>query len=463
MPKKLVPVLWSLVVLTSVLAGARDAVAQRAPEALTVKFDEYMEASVRANRFRGSVLVARDGRPIYSKAYGLANEELDVPNSARTVFRIGSLTKGFTAAAVMLLQERGKLRVADPICGYLHDCPAAWQPVTIKQLLSHTSGIKSYTELPDYAPKMPLAVSQQNLIGRIRDLPLEFAPGTQYKYSNSGYYLLGVIIERVSSQSYADFLQDHIFTPLGMTSTGYDSPRRLIKHRASGYSFQGGPLLNTLYLDMSIPFAAGALYSSVEDLLRWDQALYTETLLSRRSRDEMFTPAIQDRGYGWGIRTRFEHRVIEHDGGINGFASSLSRFTDDRVTVIVLSNNADVPTRDVANDLSAIVFGAPYTTPVTRTAITLDARTLERYAGQYRFAADAALSPNTIHTITTANGRLLRRVNELAIVELYPASATDFFLDVSSVGVHFEVNPEGRVTAMILRRNGREARGEKIR
>ena len=366
--------------LLAVDAGQAQGRAGTAPteQEVVAKVEEYLSAAVRVSRFSGSVLLARAGRPLFRKGYGLANQELDVPNTPETVFRVGSITKAFTATAVMMLQERGKLRVDDRICSHLGDCPAAWQPVTIRHLLAHTSGITSFTDLPDYPKTMALQVTHESLIARFRDRPLEFTPGEKYKYSNSGYYLLGVIIERVSGRAYADFLQEHIFRPLDMTSTGYDSSRRIIKHRASGYVMQGASLVNALPIHMSIPYAAGALISTVDDLLRWDQALYTEKLLSRASFDEMFTPWNEDFGYGWAIRKRFDRQVIEHGGGVNGFSASVARFPAERVAVIVLGNNASVAARSIANDLSAIVLGAPYQLPQERKAIAVDAGTPAR-------------------------------------------------------------------------------------
>jgi CubicO group peptidase (beta-lactamase class C family) len=420
---------------------------------------------MRVSGFSGSVLLARGGQPLFSKGYGMANYELDVPNTPQTVFRLGSLTKAFTATAIMMLQERGKLRIADSICGYLPDCPPAWRPVTIRHLLMNTSGITSFTELPDYPKTMALPVTHETLIARFKDKPLEFAPGAEYKYSNSGYYLLGVIIERTSARTYADFLQENIFQPLEMTSSGYDSARRLIKNRAAGYQMAGGGRVNALPIDMSIPYAAGALVSTVEDLLRWDRALYTEQLLSRRSFDEMFTPSKDERahgfGYGWAIRPRFERRAIEHDGGVNGFNASLSRFPADRVVVIVLGNNAAVPTRPIANDLAAIVLGAPYTVPQERKAITLDAATLARFVGRYRFPADAP-NANTVVAITLENGRLMRQINEAPKVQLFAQSETEFFVEGVDAQVRFALDPQGRVTTLTLRNGGRESTARKI-
>jgi len=204
--------------------------APSAPE-IARKVEEYMNAAMRINRFSGSVLLARDGQPIVSRGYGLANIENDVSNTPQTVFRLGSVTKQFTAMAILLLQERGKLSVNDPICKYLADCPQTWQPITIKNLLTHTAGIPNYTDFPDFTKTAAAETTTAELITRFRDKPLQFALGEKFAYSNSGYYLLGAIIERVSGKSYPDFLQENIFAPLGMKHTGYDNPVRIIKNR----------------------------------------------------------------------------------------------------------------------------------------------------------------------------------------------------------------------------------------
>ncbi|MCA1625369.1 MAG: serine hydrolase [Acidobacteria bacterium] len=424
---------------------------------IAAKVDEYMNAAVRVYRFSGSILVARDSQTIMSKGYGMANYELHVPNTPQTVFRLGSNTKSFTATAIMMLQERGKFNVNDSICKYLSDCPAAWQPITIRNLLTHTSGIPNYTALPDFGKTMSLPVTHASLINRFKDKPPEFAPGEKYNYSNSGYYLLGVIIERASGKSYADFLQENIFAPLGMTQTGYDNSSRVIKNRAAGYVAQGDSFANASYIDMTIPFAAGALYSSVEDLLRFDKALNTEKLLSRKSLDEMFTPLKNEYGYGWEIRKQLERQLIEHGGSINGFQSSLSRFPADRETVIVLSNNGSLSTRGIAQDLAAIVFGAPYKIPQERKAIALDAKTLEKYVGQFQPASGSIL------TVTLENGKLMRQVGAQPRVELFAESETEFFLKGTDVQITFVKDAQGRVTGQLVRRNGRETLVPKIK
>ena len=434
----------------------------QSPQQIAAKIDEYMNAAVKVNRFSGSILVARDGQPIISKGYGMANYELDVPNTPQTVFRLGSLTKQFTATAVMMLQERGKLSVSDSICKHLSDCPAAWQPVTIRHLLTHTSGIPNYTALPDHGKTISLPVTHASLIARFKDKPLEFAPSEKFKYGNSGYYLLGVIIERASGKPYEDFLRDNIFKPLGMTQTGYDSSRSIIKNRAAGYEVSDGSLVNAPYIDMSIPFAAGALYSSVEDLLRWDQALYTEKLFARKSLDEIFTP-FRERfpgtsyGYGWEIAKQFDRQALQHNGEINGFSTFIARFPADRMTVIVLGNNAVANGRGIANDLSAIAFGAPYKIPQERKAIALDSRILEKYVGQYQPASGSVI------TITNENGKLMGQVGQQPKVELFAKSETEFFLKGIALQITFVKDAQGHVTGLVSHRGGRGIPASKIK
>lgn len=344
------------------------------------KVNEYMNAAVKIDQFSGSVLVSRDGKPIVSKGYGMANYELNVPNTPQTVFRVAAITKQFTAMAVMLLQERGKLNTDEQICKYLENCPAHWQPVTIRHLLTDTSGIPNYTNSPSFWDKIPnQPLTSAEVVNLFRDRPLDFTPGEKVAYSNSDYYLLGLIIEKASRKPYAEFLRDNIFTPLGMKNSGYDDSLTLVPNRASGYNWTGKSFVNARYRNLTIFHSAGALYSTTEDLLLWDKALYTEKLISRKSLDEIFKPSaltLSDRAYanfsykyGWYIGKRHDRQVAEHGGLINGFSANILRFPTERVTIIFLRNSRNnqygVPeVVKMGEDLSAIVFGAPYNLPV---------------------------------------------------------------------------------------------------
>ena len=437
-------------------ASAQSAVP--ATSEIRTRVDEYMNAAVTVNSFSGSILVAQNGQPVVSKGYGMANVELAVPNTPQTVFRLGSITKQFTALAVMMLQERGQLRVSDPVCQYLTDCPATWQPLTIRHLLTHTSGIPSYTGFPDFPRTAVLPTSAADMVGRLKDKPLEFAAGEKFAYSNSGYYLLGLIIERASGKPYADFLRESIFAPLGMNQTGYDTPSRIISNRAAGYARQGGETVNAAYMDMTVPYAAGALYSTTEDLLRWDRALSTDTLVSQKSLDEIFTPHKGGYGYGWSIGQKFDRRAIAHGGGIYGFATHLNRFPADRDAVIVLSNIEGASAGRIANDLAAIVFGAPYEIPRERKAITVAPKVLEQYVGQYRIA-----SPPVDIVVTHDDGTLVAEIAGRLKLALAAESNTTFFSRDVSAQITFLADGAGQVTGLTLRMDGHDLPAQRVK
>ncbi|MBY0503646.1 MAG: serine hydrolase [Bryobacteraceae bacterium] len=432
-------VLAPALMIVCVFSGP-SALAQRAARSdrqIALDIEAYMKSAVEVERFMGAILVARDGKPIISRGYGLANIELDVPNTPKTVFRIASLTKQFTAASIMMLQERGRLNVSDPFCQYLPDCPAAWQPVTISQLLSMSSGIPGATA-SDLGAVRGLPVPWDQWLEATRKKPLEFAPGTEFRYANSGYTLLGFIIERLSGKSYGDFLQENIFNPLGMTQTGYENPLRIIKHRATGYrQLPGAPITNVPYAELVGLYAAGGIYSTTEDLLRWDQALYGEKLLSRKSIEEMIAPRTAMRpgkSYAYGFWTATKHRrqEVAHGGNLAGFITYIARYPADHVTVIVLSNNGRGSSGKISGVLSSIIFGTPYEVPRERQAISLDSSVLSRYTGEYRYP-----HPQGTFFITLENGKLFSRRNNEAKTEMFPESETKFFLKSEDIQFTF--------------------------
>ena len=351
--------------LLSLLMVSCGRLAAQNAESAGTKLDEYVTGLASAQRFSGAVLVARDGKLVLSKGYGMANYEWDIPNTPSTKFRLGSITKQFTSMAIMQLQEKGLLSVNDPITKHLPDYPKTGDGITIHHLLTHSSGIPSYTGVPEYQKNMRVAFTTVQMIDGFKDKPLEFTPGEKFKYDNSGYFLLGAIIEKISGQAYDQYLQTHIFDPLGMKDSGYDRPQALLKRRAAGYEWSAAGLRNTEYLDMGQPFAAGSLYSTVEDLYTWDQALYTEKLVKRATLDQIFTPRIdsgQDAkyAYGWTVSTVHKRTMIGHGGGINGFSTFIARFPNERAVVIILRNvlRPGGP-QALQNDLAAILFGEP--------------------------------------------------------------------------------------------------------
>lgn len=337
-------------------------------ETLLKKYHEY-------DQFNGSVLVAENGNVIYTKGYGLANFEHDIPNRPDTKFRLASITKQFTAALVLQLVERGKLELHKPISAYLpdYDGPAA-DKVTIHHLLTHTSGIPSYTSFPNFFSDLSRdSFTPKEFVKIFKDSTLQYTPGERFSYNNSGYYLLGRIIEEVSGKSYEQMLQENIFSPLGMTNSGFDHHKTVLKNRASGYEREGAKLINAPYLDMSTPYAAGSLYSTVEDLYLWDQALYGKKLLSEESKKLMFSPHISagdgHYGYGWGVghsplgTTKDSVQTISHSGGINGFNTLITRYPESKNFVVMLNNTGGTDLGAMTSSINSILQGVEYKMP----------------------------------------------------------------------------------------------------
>ena len=359
---------FSLLFLSISFASASQ-LAQAEPAsdaALAAKSEALIEPIVRGDQFSGTVLVAKNGVPVFRKAYGLANREWDVPNTPDTKFRIGSNTKQFTATAILQLAEAGKLSIDDPVSKYYASAPDAWKSITIRHLLTHTSGIPTYTAIPHFfAGDARLDRTPEEIIKLTQDKPLEFEPGSKFSYDNSGYIILGYIIEKASGEHYADYLQHHIFDALDMKSTGYDVSETIMPKRASGYDWNKTKFVNTPYLSMTEPYSAGSLYSTVDDMLIWDQALNLGKPLSPPSLQKMFTDYGHGYGYGWMIDNQFGHQHIWHGGGINGFVSKFDRYPRDKLTVVVFSNETNAPVGRIADGLAAIYLDVP---PRTATA-----------------------------------------------------------------------------------------------
>jgi CubicO group peptidase (beta-lactamase class C family) len=417
-----------------------------------------MEQIIQANvpkQFMGSVLVAQDGKVLLDKGYGFANLEWDIPNTPTTKFRLGSLTKQFTAASILLLEERGKLKVEDPVKKYIPDAPSAWDKITIFHVLTHTSGIPSFTGFPDYESRESHAMTPEKLVEWFRDKPLEFEPGTKWNYSNSGYVLLGYLVEKISGQTYSDFLQQNIFTPLGMKDSGYDSNSAIIAHRAAGYApGKSGPV-NAGFVHMSIPFSAGALYSTTEDLLRWEQGLFGGKVLKAESHAKMTTPFKQYYAFGLGVSTNNGHKTIWHNGGIEGFNTALAYYPDDKLVVAVLANLNGPFAEQIAGNLAKVAHGEKVELQSERKEITVSPEILKKYVGTYE------LAPTFSIVITLENGQLMSQATNQQKLPLFAESETMFFLKVVDAQVEFVKNEKGEVTHMMLHQNGRDVKGVK--
>jgi CubicO group peptidase (beta-lactamase class C family) len=416
-------------------------------EALSAAVNEMLEKAYKADEPGAAVIVVRDGKVVLRKGYGTANMELGVPVQPDMVFRIGSITKQFTAVAILMLAEQGKLSLEDDITKFLPDYPTKGQRITIEHLLTHTSGIKSYTSLSEWAAQWRKDIPITELIGLFKDKPMDFAPGERWSYNNSAYVLLGAVIEKVSGQSYGDFVEKNIFAPLGMKHSFYDNTDRLIPRRAAGYSKGKDGFVNAAYLSMSQPHAAGALVSTVDDLAIWDASLYTEKVVKQASLARAWTSAklnntkATNYGFGWSISAYEGHPVIEHSGGINGFASYALRMPTDKVFVAMLTNrDYESPGKHVLK-IAALTIGKPYIEPM---AVALPAGAVEKYAGVYQ------LGEGEEAIVRAEGGKLFVSLPGRGKAEFVPMSETGFFIKDSRVRLNFTRNDAGVATGFVL-------------
>jgi CubicO group peptidase (beta-lactamase class C family) len=421
------------------------------------RMDEIVQTFVPTTQFMGSVLVARGDQVLLSKGYGLANVESAVPNNATTKFRLASITKQFTAAAILILEERGKLRVEDKIKTHLPDAPAAWDNVTLFNLLTHTSGIPSVIGVRGDPIGEPLTPVES--VALVRGKSLLFPPGQGWSYSNSGYAILGYLIERITGQSYEQFLQENIFAPLGMKDSGYDSDSPSIQNRATGYSAKrtGGPLAKAPFTDMSRPYSAGALYSTVEDLLRWEQGLFGGKLLSKASLDKMTKPFRNDYALGLQIRTVNGHKVIDHSGSLQGFNTWLAYYPDEKITVAVLGNLSGSAPAQIANLMGRLAHGDTFTLVSERKEISLDPQLLSQFAGTYQMSGGSTM------LITADTSQLYGKVANQNLMSLFSESETKFFARTTNTLVEFSGNDaQGRPASLILSQDGKNTTAQRL-
>jgi len=436
-------------VIALILSGA--CLAQNKSNIDVARMEQIVQSYV-PKQFMGTVLVAEDGKVLLDRGYGFANLEWQVPNTPTTKFRLGSITKQFTAASILLLEERGKLKVEDPVKKYMPDAPAAWDKITIFHLLTHTSGIPNFTSFPDYRDTEAAATTPEKLVARFRDKPLDFQPGEKWSYSNSGYVLLGYLIEKVSGKSYSDFVQQNIFAPLGMKDSGYDSNSAVIERRAAGYSRGKDGAVNAGFVHMSIPFSAGALYSTTGDLLRWEQGLFGGKVLKPESLAKMTTPFKEDYAFGLGVITKDGRKRIAHGGGIEGFNTSLTYYPEDKLVVAVLANLNGPFADQINSQLSQVAHGEKVVLSSERKEVTVSPDLLKQYVGTYEMASDFRL------VMTLEDGHLMTQATNQNKNPMFAESETRFFLKVVDAQVEFFKNDKGEVAYLVLHQNGRETK-----
>ncbi len=386
------------------------------------KIHEVLSLAHSYGQFNGAVLVAENGKVIYRNAFGLANMEWGIPNTTETRFRIGSITKQFTAALALQLVEQGKLKLDAKLSEYLPDYrQEIGKKVTIHHLLTHTSGIPSYTSRPDFEREARNQYKVDEFVKAYASGDLEFEPGTKFTYSNSGFFLLGAVIERVTGKSYEEVLKENILDPVGMKNTGYDRHDRILTKRAAGYSKTLGGYTNAPYLDMSVPYAAGSMYSTIDDLYLWDQALHSDKVISPRSKALMFTPFLDNFAYGWMVTEapfrlgKEPVKVITHGGTINGFGSMIVRFPAQKNLIVMIDNTSQDQHVDLLSvTVGNILYNQPYQRPKISIAEvllkTIEERGVEAGIEQYRDLK--ATQPTTYNfdeqELNTLGYRLLR-------------------------------------------------------
>ena len=436
-------------------------------QSLPKQLDALVASYVKAGQFNGTVLVAEHGKVVFTKGYGLANREWNQPNAPDTKFRLGSLTKQFTSMLVMQLVEKGQLRLDGHISDYLPDYPrATGEKITIHQLLTHTSGIPNYTSQPSYETASLLPTTPAEFVRTFSGQPLDFEPGTAWRYSNSGYFLLGAIIEKVTGKPYAQVLRDNILQPLHLQDTGYDLAETILPRRAAGYDRTPEGLYNTTYVDMAVPYAAGALYSTVLDLYKWDQALYTNQLLTDAGKALLFKPDRNHYAYAWMTSKMAvgpdSVALLAHSGHVNGFGTYLLRAPQDHQLVVVLDNEGGPHVKEVSLDLLRVLYHRPITGPqpakvhAAPKAIAVEAATLAGYVGKY------ALSPAFAITVTIENARLYAQATGQPRFGLVPTAPSHFTVVGVPAELEFVKSATGAVEKLILHQNGHDSPGAKV-
>ena len=438
------------VALAALLAAALPATAKTPSE----KAAALLNGLIKTNDPGLAVLVAQDGKILFEKGCGLADRERHVPVSPQTTFLIASITKQFTAAAILKLQEEGKLSVDDKLSKYIPDFPRG-NEVTLRHLLTHTSGIHSYTEKPGFLNDMTNATTTEAIIEAMKKDPYDFDPGTKWRYDNAGYRLLGYIVEKVSGQSYGDFLRENFFQPLGMTNTGVYRAQPGLPHAALGYRLGTNGFRRPPDWDMSWWGGAGELYSTVEDLYRWNEGIFNGRVLDAASLQAAFTPVKEsagqvdsDSGYGFGWEVRCAHglRVIWHNGGLNGFRSMLLRVPDEKLTVAILANAEPGRTNAIPESLAGQLVGiflADKLAPLPSINKKVSPKSYDALTGLYEL-------DGKILTISRRGRHLFVQYADQSKAEIFPESDTKFF-SKTDTQITFEKDTSGKVDQLIFR------------
>jgi D-alanyl-D-alanine carboxypeptidase len=436
----------SLFLLQTPYAAADTALEQRIDAALAPMFKPDWPGA--------TVIVTREGKPVFRKAYGLANLPEKIPMQPDMQLRMGSITKQFTAVGILMLADQGKLSVRDDVRKYLPDFPDKGAPVTIEHLLHHTSGIPNYTALKAFRTLPDEGVSITQVYELFKNEALEFAPGTRYSYSNSGYFLLGMIIEKVSGMKYQEFIAHNIFEPLGMQDTAHEGNERSAKRRIKGYRLSAGKeIVPVGEIDVTLAYAAGALVTTVDDMARWDAAVSSGKLLKPATWRQAFTSCSLPQGapchygYGWNIGTLAGHKMIHHGGSIPGFTAQALRLPEDKLFVAVLTNGngGAVNTPVIAYKTAAIAIGQPFP---DYQAIALAPQVLDSFVGTY-------VGADQVKRVVRRDGDKLTLQRDGRDAAPIMAHGPDrFFMEGSVASLEFQRGADGKVRSLLVRQPG---------
>jgi CubicO group peptidase (beta-lactamase class C family) len=401
-------------------------------------------------------LVGQKGKVIYQKGFGYRNAEEKKPNDVNSIFQIGSITKQITSAVVMQLQQEGKLSVQDKLSKYFPGFTNG-DKITIQNLLTHTSGIYNYTnDSVIMKNDVTRHYSEEEMMKLFKSYPPDFEPDAKWNYSNTAYSILGYIIQKVENKPYEKVVRERIFQPLGMNQSGFDFTDLSNSNKTKGYFSLNPKPVPAPIVDSTIAYSAGAVYTTVGDLYKWERAIYSDKILKPESWKAVFTPYKNKYGYGWGIDSMYGKLITTHSGGIHGFSSNILRFPQDEVVVIVFDNSSSNALVPISKDVAAILFSQPYKVPAAKKEIIVDSAILKQYVGEYEIA------PGFTITISLKDGGLKAHPTGQGLFDLYAEKENLFFLKVVDAEVEFVKDTNGVVAEMILHQNG-DHPGKKIK
>jgi CubicO group peptidase (beta-lactamase class C family) len=425
---------------------------------LSAKLDELITAYSKQYKFNGSALVAKNGTVLLDKGYGLRNAADKIPNDPTSIFQLGSITKQFTSTIILKLQAEKKLNVKDKLSKYFPKYPKG-DSITIEQLLSHTSGIYNYTNDGNFMTnEITKPASREKIMAMFENKPLDFSPGTNWSYSNSGYSLLGYIIEVVTKKSYEQVVRNYIFKPLQMTHSGFDFTHLKVPEKTTGY-FKLDDKTNTVapIVDSTVSFSAGAIYSTTGDLYKWHKALENYSILSKAQQEQAYTPVRNGYGYGWGIDSIDGKRGVGHGGGIHGYITNITRVPADDACIIVLSNASNEAVGKLSKDILNLLYNKPYELPKEKVSITLPEEKLKEYVGEYEIRPDLHVA------MTVKDGLLIAAPTGQPSKELYAEKEDFFFEKTEDIQVEFTRNDKKEVDAFVLHQGGQTVKCKKIK